>query len=62
VKADVLHLSTCYYIFIYAGKSVTLKSILKDIWNNIISFHGGKDTLRDLLLDVGFNFGKYDNR
>jgi hypothetical protein len=39
-----------------------LESILKDIRDNTVSFHGGKDTLRALLCDIGFNFGKYDNR
>jgi len=48
-------------VFIYVGESVTFKSILRDIRNNILSFYGGEDTLRDLLYDVGFNFGKYDS-
>jgi hypothetical protein len=43
----------------YVGESVTLRSLLRDIRDNDIGFHGGKDTLRVLLHDIGFNTGKF---
>jgi hypothetical protein len=46
----------------YVGESVTLRSILWDIRDNDTGFHGGKDTLRVLLQDISYNFGKFDNR
>jgi hypothetical protein len=46
----------------YVGESVTLRSILQDIRDNDVGFYGGNDTLTVLLLDIGFNFGKYDSR
>jgi hypothetical protein len=46
----------------YVGEAVTLRNILRDIGDNDIGFYGGKDTLRVLLLDTGFNFGKFDSR
>jgi hypothetical protein len=50
------------YVMFYVGESVTLRSIPQDIRDNDISFYGGNDTLRVLLLDTGFNFGKFDSR
>jgi len=29
--------------------------------DNRTSFYGGEDTVRVLLHDIGFNFGKYDS-
>jgi hypothetical protein len=46
----------------YVGESFTLRSILDDIRDNNIGFHGRKDTLRILLHDIGFKFGKFDSR
>jgi hypothetical protein len=37
-----------------------MKNILKDIRYNSVSFHGGKDILRALFHNTGFNIGKYD--
>jgi hypothetical protein len=45
----------------YVGESFTLRSILKDIRDDV-GFHGGKDTLRVLLHDTGLKFGKFDSR
>jgi hypothetical protein len=46
----------------YVGESVTLRNILGDIRDNDVGFHGGKDTPRGLLHDIGFKFGKFDSR
>jgi hypothetical protein len=46
----------------YVGESVALRSIQGDIRDSDISFYGGKDTLRVLLYDIGFSFGKFDSR
>jgi hypothetical protein len=45
------------YAMFYIGESFTLRSILEDIRDNDIGFHGGKYTLRVLLHDIGFKFG-----
>jgi hypothetical protein len=45
----------------YVGESVTLRSILGDIQDNDINFHGAKDT-RVLLHNIGFNSGKFDTQ
>jgi hypothetical protein len=49
------------YVMFYVDESVTLRSIMWDIRDNDTGFYGGKDTLRVLLLDTGFNFGKFDS-
>jgi hypothetical protein len=50
------------YAMFYVGESLTLRSILEDIRDNGIGFHGRKDILRVLLHDIGFKFGKFDSR
>jgi hypothetical protein len=50
------------YVMFCVGESVTLKSILQDIRDDNVSFHGRKDTLRVLLRDIGFSCGKFDSR
>jgi hypothetical protein len=41
---------------------VTVKSILADIRESDVDFHGGKETSRLVLHDINFIFGKFDNR
>jgi hypothetical protein len=41
---------------------VTVKCILADINDNDTDFHGGKETLRFVLPDIGFRFVKFNNR
>jgi hypothetical protein len=50
------------YAVFYVGESFILRSILEDIIDNDIGFHGGKDTLSVLMHDRGFKFGKFDSR
>jgi hypothetical protein len=38
---------------------VTVKSILADIRDSDIDFHGGKEILRLVLCDIGFGYGKF---
>jgi hypothetical protein len=38
---------------------VTLKSILADSRDSDMDFHGGKETLRLVLCDIGFSCGKF---
>jgi hypothetical protein len=63
----VFYISQVYYIvrpkyaIFYVGESVTLRNILGDIRDNDVGFHGGKDTPRGLLHDIGFKFGKFDS-
>jgi hypothetical protein len=49
------------YVMFYVGESVTLRNILGDIRDNDMCFHGGKDTLRVLLHNMGFIFQKFDS-
>jgi hypothetical protein len=48
--------------YIYVGESVTVKSILAGIRKRDIDFHGGKESLKHVLHDIGFSFGKFNNR
>jgi hypothetical protein len=45
--------------YIYVGESVTVKSILADISDSDIDYHGGKETLGLVLCVIGFSYGKF---
>jgi hypothetical protein len=45
--------------YVCIGESVTVKSILADIRDSNTDFLGGKETLRLVLCDVGFSYGKF---
>jgi hypothetical protein len=45
--------------YIYVGESMTVKSILADVRDCDTDFHGGKETLRLVLCDIGFSYGKF---
>jgi hypothetical protein len=38
---------------------VTVKSILADIRDSDMDFHGGKETLKPVLCDIGFSYFKF---
>jgi hypothetical protein len=50
--------NTCIWYF-YVGELMTVKSILADIRDSDTNFHDGKETLRLVLCDIGFSYGKF---